>query len=254
MKHLAALLLLSALPLAAQADSASSSMPRTLKADLAGAGLNTVALDVGVGELHVTASGDDKVHVQVTLRRKQREFMWFFHWMAGGTSDEIAAATIQQKTSGDRLTLSLDYPHSSGGDDMKQEWDVQVPARLKLDAVMAVGDLSVEGVSGGVSARLNVGEVSIDIPKGPIDASVDVGEIRAKTATGQRGRIQLATNIGDAVLILQGSESGYHDHGGLGSRVSLDGAGPDSMQLKVNIGDVSLHVTPADATQKGAGK
>lgn len=253
MKHLAALLLLSVLPLAAQADSASS-MPRTLKADLASAGLNSVALDVGVGELHVTASGDDKLHVQVTLRRKQREFMWFFHWMAGGTSDEIAAAAIQQKTSGDHLTLSLDYPHSSGGDDMKQEWDVQLPARLKLDTVMEVGDLSVEGVSGGVSARLNVGEVSIDIPKGAIDASVDVGEIRAKTATGQHGRIQLATNIGDAVLIMQGSESGYHDHGGLGSRVSLDGTGPDSMQLKVNIGDVSLHVTPADAAQKGAGK
>ena len=251
MKHLAALLLFSALPLAAQADPAASSMPRTLKLDVASTGINTAALEVGVGELHVTASNDDKVHVQVTLRRKQREFMWFFHWMAGGTSDEIAAAAIQQKTSGDRLTLSLSYPHT-GGDDMKQEWDVQLPARLKLDAAMEVGDLSVEGVSGGVGAKLNVGEVSIDIPKGAIDASVDVGEIRAKTATGQHGRIQLATNIGDAVLVMQGSESGYHDHGGLGSKVSLDGTGPDAMQLKVNIGDVSLHVTPADATQKGA--
>lgn len=249
MKHLAALLLLSALPLAAQADPAST-MPRTLKADVAGTGFNTVALEVGVGELHVTASNDDKLHVQVTLRRKERQFMWFFHWMGGGTSDQIAAASIEQKTSGDRLTLSLSYPHSSG-DDMKQEWDVQLPARLKVDAVMEVGDLSIEGVEGGVAAKLNVGEVSIDVPQGAIDASVDVGEIRAKNATARHGKVQLASNIGDAVLIMSGSESGYHDHGGLGSKVSLDGSGPDAMQLKVNIGDVSLHVTPSD---KGAGK
>ena len=248
MNHLAALLLLSALPLAAPADTASS-MPRTLKADLAAAGVNTVALEVGVGELHVTASGDDQVHVQVTLRHKERQFMWFFHWMDGGSADQIAAAAIQQKTSGDRLTLSLSYPHSSNND-MKQEWDVQVPARMKLDAVMEVGDLGVEGVAGGVAAKLNVGEVSIDVPRGAIDAQVDVGEIRAKTATARHGKIQLATNIGDAVLVIEGSESGYHDHGGLGTSVTLDGSGPDAMQLKVNIGDVSLHVTPADKGTK----
>lgn len=250
MKHLA-ILLLSVLPLAAQADPVSS-MPRVLKADLAGTGVNSVALEVGVGELHVTASGDDQVHVQVTLRHKERQFMWFFHWMDGGSADQIAAASIRQKTSGDRLSLSLDYPRR-GDDDMKQEWDVQVPARMKLDATMAVGDLGVQGVGGGVAAKLNVGEVSIDVPQGSIDASVDVGEIRAKSATARHGKIQLATNIGDAVLVMQGSESGYHDHGGLGTRVSLDGSGPDAMQLKVNIGDVSLHVTAADATPKGAG-
>ena len=253
MKHLAALLLLSVLPLAAQADSASA-MPRVLTTEAAIAGINSVALDVGVGEMHVTASSDDKLHVQVTLRRKEREVMWFFHWVAGGTRDEIAAATIRQKTSGDRLMLSLDYPHSAGNDDMKQEWDVQVPPRLKVEATMEVGDLRIEGVEGGVGAKLNVGEVSIDVPKGAIDANVDVGEIRAKTATDRHGKIDLTTNIGDTVLIIQGSDSGYHDHSGLGSRISLEGSGPDAMRLKVNIGDVSLHVTPADTVAKGAGK
>ena len=252
MKHFAALLLLSALPLAAHPDSAS--MPRVLKADLAASGINGVALEVGVGELHVTASGDDKVHVQVTLRHKERQFMWFFHWMDGGSADEIAAATIRQKTSGDRLTLSLDYPHSSGGDDMKQEWDVQLPVRLKVDATMAVGSMSVDGVQGGVKAKLNVGEVSIEVPQGAIDANVDVGEIRAKTATGQRGNIELGTNIGDAMLSMEGAETAHHERGGLGSHVYLDGSGPDTMRLKVNIGDVSLHVTTADASHKGTGK
>lgn len=252
MKHLAALLLLSVLPLAAQADTAPS-MPRVLKADVAGAGVNNVALQVGVGELHVTASGDDQVHVRVTLRRKERQFMWFFHWVDGGTDDQIAAAAIQQKTSGETLSLSLSYPHR-GDSNMKQEWDVEVPARMKLDVVMEVGNLGVQGVAGGVSAKLNVGEVSLDVPQGSIDASVDVGEIRAKSASARHGNIHLATSIGDAMLVMQGAESGYHEHGGLGTQVSLDGSGPDAMQLKANIGDVSLHVTPADADHKGAGR
>jgi len=250
MKTLFAALLL-AVPLLARADD--SSMPRVLNAEMPAGGINTLALEVGVGEMHVTTSSDDKVHVRVTLRRKEREFMWFFHWMTEGSSKDFASATIAQKQSGDRLSLALDYPHGDQ-DDVKQEWDVQLPARLKLDAVMGVGDCSIEGVSGGVEAKLNVGELSIDTPKGAIDASVDVGEIRAKSGSDQHGHIQLSSNIGDALLVLKGTESGYHEHGGLGSRVSLDGSGPDTLQLKVNIGEVSLHLTPADAAQKGSGK
>jgi hypothetical protein len=252
MKSFAAVLLLISAPLLAQADD--SAMPRVLNAEAPTAGINTLALEVGVGEMHITASNDDKVHVQVTLRRKEREFMWFFHWMDGGTSKEIAAAAIQQKLSGDRLTLIVSYPHEGDGSDMKQEWDVQLPARLKLDAVMAVGDCSIEGVAGGVAAKLNVGELVIDVPRGAIDASVDVGEIRAKSASSQHGRIQLSSNIGDAMLVLKGTESGTHEHGGLGSRISLEGGGPDTMQLKVNIGEVSLHLEPADDAKHGAGK
>jgi len=251
MKNLFAALLL-AVPLLARADD--TGMPRVLNAEVPTTGVNTLALEVGVGEMHITVSNDDKVHAQVTLRHKEREFMWFFHWMDGGTSKEIAAAAIQQKRSGDRLTLTVDYPRESDGNDMKQEWDVQLPARMKLDAVMQVGDCSIEGVAGGVGAKLNVGELSIDVPKGAIDASVDVGEIRAKSASGQHGRIQLSSNIGDAVLVLQGTESGTHEHGGLGSRVSLEGSGPDAIQLKVNIGEVSLHLAPVDAAKPGAGK
>jgi len=251
MKSLFAALLLAA-PLLARADD--SAMPRVLNAEVSAAGINTLALEVGVGEMHITASSDDKVHVQVTLRRKEREFMWFFHWMDGGTSKEIAAAAILQKSSGDRLTLTVSYPREGDGSDMKQEWDVQLPARLKLDAVMAVGDCSIEGVAGGVGAKLNVGELNIDAPKGAIEASVDVGEIRAKSGTSQHGLIQLSSNIGDTVLVLKGTESGYHEHGGLGSSVSVDGSGPDTMQLKVNIGEVSLHITPPDDAKSGAGK
>jgi hypothetical protein len=255
MKRLLLASLLIVLPLAARAD---TTEPRVLSADAQTADVDTVALEIGVGEVHVTASSDDKVHARVTLRRKQREFMWFFHWMTEGSTSAIAAARIDERSSGGRLTLSLALPHSSDQDDLKQEWDVQLPARLKLDAVMDVGDLSIEGVAGGVMAKLNVGELSLDLPQGSIDANVNVGEIRAKSASTHHGRIELSSSIGDVALFQQGSEAGTHRHGGLGSRVSLDGSGPDDIQLKLNIGEVTLHLDSQDEgkayAKDGSGK
>jgi hypothetical protein len=243
MKRLFCASLLALLPLAALAD---STEPRVLSAEVQTAGVDTLALEIGVGEVHVTASSDDKIHARVTLRRKQREFMWFFHWMTEGSTSTIAAARIDQRSSGGRLTLTLALPHASDQQDLKQEWDVQLPARLKLDAVMDVGDLSIEGVAGGVMAKLNVGELNLDLPKGAIDANVNVGEIRARSGSGHHGRIELSSSIGDVALILQGTEGGTREHGGLGSRVSLDGDGPDEIQLKLNIGEVTLHLNPQD--------
>lgn len=248
--------LLFLLPLGAQADSAAAIEPRVLSAEVQTAGVDTLALELGVGEVHITASSDDKVHARVTLRRKQREFMWFFHWMTEGSSSTIAAARIDQRNSGGRLTLSLALPHAGDQEDLKQEWDVQLPARLKLDAVMEVGELSIEGVAGGVMAKLNVGELTLDLPQGSIDANVDVGEIRAKSASGRHGRVELASNIGDVMLVVQGSEAGAHEHGGLGSKLSLDGTGPDDMHLKLNIGEVTLHINPEGkaSAKEGSGK
>jgi len=224
-------------------DDASRQMgPRTLSADMPATGLDTLALQVGVGEVRVTASADDEVHAEVTLRPKERQLFGFLHW-SGATGRSIAAAVIHQERKDKRLTLSLDL----GGheqDEVKQEWEVQVPARLRLDSVMNVGEMNIAGVAGGVGAKLDVGELEIDVPKGSIDADVNVGEIRAKSGSSHHGRIQLASNIGDATLLLHGSDSGVHEHGGLGNRVSMDGDGPDSMDMRLNIGEVTLHVEP----------
>jgi hypothetical protein len=218
--------------------------PRTLSADVSGTGLDTLALQVGVGELRVTASADDEVHAEVTLRPKERELFGFLHW-SGAPGRDMAAAVIHQELRDKRLTLSLDLD-GHDRDEIKQEWEVQVPARLRLDSVMNVGEMNIAGVAGGVGAKLDVGELEIDVPKGSIDADVNVGEIRARSGSGHHGRIQLASNIGDATLLLHGSESGVHEHGGLGNRVSMDGNGPDSMDLRLNIGEVTLRVEPQD--------
>lgn len=224
--------------------------PRTLSADLETTGVTKLALDVGVGEVHVNPSPDGKVHVQVTLRPKQQEFMWFFHWRSSGTARGIASASINHEKADDRLSLSLNYPREADQDNLKQEWEVQVPARLALDAKLKVGDLTVSGVEGGVTALLDVGELDIDAPQGAIDGQVNVGEIRAQSGSARHGRIDLSSTIGEAVVYINGEQSGFHEHGGLGNHVSLDGNGPDNMHLAVNVGEASLHITPGGGKDK----
>lgn len=250
MKRLAALLLLTLIPALAAADA--DPVARTLIADIPAKGLNSFALHVGVGEVHLTASPDDQVHVLVKLRKKQEEFLWFFHWMSEGTEKDISAASIKQEREGDKLSLSLDYPSRDAEQELKQEWQVQLPSRLAAKVDMNVGDLSIAGNAGGVDAKLNVGELTIDSLGGPLSGTVNVGEIRAKSASTRHGEISLSSSIGDAELYIQGEKTGLKARGGLGNSLTLDGSGPDSMKFEVNVGEVSLRLMGPDT--KGGGK
>src|SRR5579862_9737250 len=224
MKRLVALLLMTLAPAFASADT--DPVARTLNADIPAKGLNSFSLHVGVGEAHLTASSDEQIHVVVKLKKKQEEFLWFFHWMSEGTEKDISAASIKQERHGDRLYLSLDYPSRDGEENLKQEWQVQLPARLAAKVDMNVGDLSIEGNATGVDAKLNVGELTIDSLSGPLSGKVNVGEIRAKSTSARHGEISLSSSIGDAELYIQGEKTGAKARGGLGNSLTLDGDGP----------------------------
>lgn len=223
-------------------DYARALAPRTLHADIPAAGLKKVAFRAGVGEVRVKASGDDQVHLTVTLRQKENQLFGFVHWRAEGDARVMASAAISQQVDDGTLNLELTYPDRGQDSDFKVSWELQVPARLALDADMKVGEMTVADVAGGLDARLDVGELSIDVPKGHLAATVNVGEIRATSGSTQHGRIQLSSSIGEAVLTLSGESVGRHEHGGLGNQVSLDGSGPDDMHLSINVGEASLHV------------
>jgi len=249
-RRLLTALLLFAAPALALAETGPAA--RTLTADIPAAGLKELDLRVGVGEVHVSPSPDDQVHVEIKLRQKDEEFLWFFHWSSSGSAKDIAEAAIYQRRDGDTLSLGLD--HDDRNDSVKQEWKLELPARLALDADMKVGDRVIAGVAGGVDAVLNVGELDIDVPQGRIKANVSVGDIRAKSGSGAYGRVRVTSNIGDAVLTINGEHSGFHGHSGLGNEVSVDGKGPDDMDLSVNVGEATLRIGAAADTKQEGGK
>lgn len=241
MKRLLPLLLLCLLPVLAAAQTGES---RTLTANLPATALKSLSVTAGVGELQVTASPDDTVHVRVILQQKSRQVLWFFHWQSRATAREIQSAKIQTQQSDGQLNVSLGTTGKLDTDQVKQNWDVQVPAQLALDVNMKVGKVNVAGVAGGVHVALNVGEIGLDTPRGPMSARVNVGQIRAKSGTQQLGSVNLSSDIGEAVLFANGKpvrNSGRHN--GLGRRVHLAGGGADNMDLSVNVGEVDLNLS-----------
>jgi hypothetical protein len=246
MKHLAAMVLLLTLPALACAAGT-----RTLTAEIPANGMLTLAVTAGVGELHVTPSGDDTVHVSVRLEQKSREFLWFFHWQSNATARAIQAAEIVQQRSGDRLRLSLGSAGKLDTDQVKQYWTLQIPARLALAIDMKVGQITVNGVTGGIRVNLNVGEITLDAPRGPLSAKVNVGQIRATSASTRLGPIDLSSDIGEAALFSGGKPVRHGGrHTGLGRSIHIAGDGPDRIHLSVNVGEVDLRLTSPPAGAK----
>lgn len=246
MKHAVIALLFTLLPLAGQA-----AVKRTLQAVTPTADVTHVSINAGVGQLKVTPSTDDKIHVQVQLEQKSQNFLWFFHWMSNSTTKEIQQVTLQQQQNQGDIAYSLKYPDHLDESDIKQNWEVQVPAALAIKIQMGVGQLDLTGVAGGVDASLNVGEVSLNIPGGPIHVKVNVGQINATSASTRPGNIKLGTSIGDAHVYMPGNIN-HEDvhHNGLGRAIEVAGKGPDKMDLEVNIGEVTLHIEPAGSGNK----
>ena len=224
---------------------------RTLTVDIPASGIETLAITAGVGELRVTPSADDAVHVSVRLEQKSSEFLWFFHWQSSTTAREIQSAQIVQQRQGDNLKLSLGSSAKLDTNQVKQHWELQIPARLALALNMKVGQINVQGVAGGVNVNLNVGEIDMDVPRGALRANVNVGQISATSATIAPGPIDLSSDIGEAAVFRQGQRvRGGGRHSGLGRRIHLPGSGPDSMKLDVNVGEADLRLTSPQAGAK----
>ena len=239
MKHLAVMVLSLILPALACAAGT-----RTLTAEIPANGLLTLAVTAGVGELHVTPSSDDAVHVSVRLEQKSREFLWFFHWQSNATARAIQAAEIVQQRSGERLSLSLGAAGKLDTDQVKQYWALQIPARLALALEMKVGQVNVSGIAGGLRVNLNVGEITLDAPQGPLSAKVNVGQIRATSASTRLGPIDLSSDIGEAALFSDGKPVRHGGrHTGLGRSIHVAGDGPDRVRLSVNVGEVDLRIS-----------
>ena len=239
MKRIITLGLLLAAPLLTQA-----AAPHVMQAAIPANGINNLVITAGVGEVHITPSSDDTVHVRVILEQKSNEFLWFFHWQSYASEQQILAAQIFQQRDGQRLELSLSNMGKMDSNDVKQKWYVQMPVDLALNLNMKVGEVSINGVSGSVRAQLDVGELTMDVPHGSLNARVNVGQISVTTATDQPGNISLSSNIGEAALFMDGKNMSRTTgrHHGLGRSIHWNGHGSDSMHLSVNIGEVDLHV------------
>ncbi|HET7369514.1 MAG TPA: hypothetical protein VFK45_01600 [Gammaproteobacteria bacterium] len=217
---------------------AAAESARTLTATVPADALQAVELDVNVGEVRIEPSTDNAVHVTVKVKANEHGF-WFIHWRDGDSEEVVHGAAIRHTIDGGRLALSLIVPNRDDDDDwdISTTWHVQMPARLALETSVDVGELRIDGLTGGVAADVNVGELNISVPRGSIRATVDVGEIEASTgATGYRTLV-MGVDFGDVSVEGLDVPAGDDD---IGSSLSLHGSGEYDYELQADIGDVEL--------------
>lgn len=176
-----------------------------------------VIADVGSSDVTVVGHSGS---TQIVLERELR------------TASEDPAPDIS--TDGDRMTIdSWCGPGMCSGSLV-----LHVPAGIDLEIESASGDLSVEGVTGSVSAHADSGNVSLSGLGGQVDASTSSGDVELDDVAGPvvvdtaSGDIDVSTaSLAAAVLSA--------DSGDVSVDVSSD---IDSIDIETVSGDVSVDV------------
>jgi hypothetical protein len=233
------------------AAAASPAWAAPLSADIPAKGLERLDLTAGGGELHVTASPDDAVHVKVTLHQEEHSLLGLFHWMSATTADDMSKASLGQDAAGGTLKLAVKYPSGDSRSDIKQEWEVRVPARFAASVEMDAGMLSIKDLTGGVTTHLGAGYTNIHVPTGPVHAKQSAGRIRVVRDDPQPGAIRLGNTFGLAILSLNGKFYGPPQKEGFwsslhffGNKVEQQGTGKDEIVLQETAGLASVQVGP----------
>lgn len=227
---IAAASLLLAVPVA-QADPDSREITR----DWPAGDYTTIEVDADVGTMRITGSDRDTISLVLTI--EPDDDGW------GSSSDRVAeaieSAELDVNEGGD--TLSLDLRIRGNDDDIEEHWVLLVPEGMESIVEMNVGEIEIEGTSGGVEAELNVGELTIDVLGGDIDAETNVGDLDIDSRTKSPGRIDLEVNIGDVDLDI-GGEDIEMDRGFLGGSIRHNAGGEDDIDATVNVGDVNVDI------------
>ncbi len=186
-----------------------------------------------VGRIRVNTGPSAEIRLRLELRAKTHSG-WFFSRRKG----DPHAADLVAGTRGDALSFDLRYQGDRDG--LDETWILDVPARLAAELDLAVGDITVRGLAGGLRLKVQVGDIEAEVPEGSISAETNVGDIRVTSATSSYGAVDLSANVGDTQLDLAGGRVRQRKAHGPGDHTSVEGTGRDRIRLQTNVGDASL--------------
>jgi len=199
---------------------------RTLTANESDQGLNSFSVEGHVGKMHILASTSSGIRVRVDIKRER---------LRGNPQ----GVDLRTSRNGSTLVISL----SGDARDLEEAWSLEIPAHLRVQVNLGVGDLNVRGVQGGIKAKVGVGSVKIDVPEGNIDVESGVGQITAKTATNSYGNIDVRGNVGNASVRIEGQEIRQQDRPpGPGEHITYNGRGRDQIQIRSGVGNAELTI------------
>lgn len=260
-------LLFAAAPMAlgAQASDGKTNATQAFKSTLPAAGIDKLKLEVKVGQVTIKTSKADSVDIKsVATASEQMHFI--FHWTMGNGADKLPPDLhLVTHREGDTLVVGLaskgeklDVEAGSGGTSggginihvnggshpgWKSDWTIVLPARLAVDLVVGVGKARIDGLAGGLRAKVGVGKLDAWLPQGPIDANVGVGSVKAWVRSDDYGTVALSSGVGPVEFDVRGkrNETGYNKEF-TSAKQSLTGPGKTAYKLTTGVGHVELKV------------
>lgn len=255
-RHLASALLIILLapipaPLsAAEDDTRADAGPRALAWEGAPEGVTRIRLRAGSGAARIRAVDGEEIRIRLRLAKGRwtddEPWRGILAWFSRSDfeNDDLLerAVELQVQQRGSVLEVNP-LPHGRSRESRIAEyWELDVPRHSAIEIAMDAAEIEVSGVEGGVELDLGHGEAVVDVPRGPLDLEVTVGELDARFREGDFGPLSLASRVGDTRLWLNGSRVRYPGPPGPGSRIAIDGDGPDALRLRVEVGDATLRV------------
>jgi hypothetical protein len=186
----------------------------TMRGSWPAAGTKEVRIDFPVGGLEVVGVTGTKVEAEMSVRCKR------------GRRCEERAAKLELVTDekGGIRTLELKGHPKLDSDGLQVELRISVPATLRVQIDMGVGDLDVRDIEGDVDVDLGVGDADVRVPErtaGTVECEVGVGDANVHSSGGNRrssgflgrsvrwegneggSRVHLEVGVGDADVWLR---------------------------------------------------
>ena len=195
-------------------------------------GIDTLKLNIAVGDATITAGSPGIVvfHVRLTPHRGG-----LFTSMSEARQ-QVAAAKLDMKANGATLKLAITAPGKNTR--FEAAWTISVPPGLGVSVRTGVGDVTIRGINGPVTVKDGVGDVMAATQGSHVVVDVGVGDVTIRADRGQFGHITASAGVGDASLTAPGQT--VSGTGMVGKHLTWTGPGHGTMRLKTGVGDVEI--------------
>jgi hypothetical protein len=208
--------------------------PKTMTRTVSASDIEVLDLKSGVGDVTITArEGLDEVAIEVVLTPRR-----------GGifsskrrAEQDVEAAQLEAAVRRESLKLRIS-PVDDEDRRFEERWIIEMPSRLKLGLEHGVGDVVIEGVTGGIELDSGVGDVDVEAPEGDITVDLGVGTGVVRAPASAYGGAEAAGGVGSARITVRGEViegGGFVSHS-----ASWSGDGSYRIEVSVGVGDAVI--------------
>jgi len=207
---------------------------RTLTQSVPIGSINRMDLDTGIGDVEINAvAGAEEIMVEVVLTPRRGGFFS----SKRRAEQEVEAATLSAKTSGERVQLAI-MPEADDDRRFEENWSVTIPATVAVWLDHGVGDIRILGADAGIDIESGVGEVRIEVAGGNISIDLGVGTAVVRSRAEAFASAEGAAGVGDARLTVRGEK--ISSGGFVGHSATWEGDGASHIEVSVGVGDAVI--------------